>query len=185
MENENGIKFIDKMYKDLYLSDKVRHASNITDNKYERIEKYLNRLENVHRDIINNDKISLIKRYYYNNYIIKKENITDKYFEHLNKIALDRGFGHDAYTENDKKIEIEKIINEQRESLNRWLDYFFSSDTEMYPVWFKYYVFQSIVKMGTYDKANNRYNRRKDDTISNFPDINREAFLILIMNDMI
>lgn len=33
-----------------------------------------------------------------------------------------------------------------------WLDYLFSKDTDMYPTWFKYYVFQGMLKLGYFDK---------------------------------
>ena len=44
------------------------------------------------------------------------------------------------------------IINEQKASLDMWLDYLISKDTDMYPTWFKYYVFQGMLKLGYFDK---------------------------------
>ena len=47
---------------------------------------------------------------------------------------------------------INSIILEQKKSLDRWIKYFISEDTNCYPMWFKYYVFQNIVKIGFFEK---------------------------------
>mgnify|MGYP005960827243 CR=1 FL=1 len=62
--------------------------------------------------------------------------------------------------EKTKKQEIEHIINEQKKSLDMWLDYLFSKDTDMYPTWFKYYVFQGMLKLGYFDKEKNKAGKR-------------------------
>ena len=170
-----GEEFLERIYKDIYLEDKVVKSSSLSDGKYEKIRKYLERLERVHDKVTKKDKLSLLKRFYYDKYVIKEENITDDYFNHLENIALERGFGHVNYSEEEKMLEKEKIIKEQKTSLDNWIDYFVSDDSKQYPIWFKYYVFNSVVKLGSYDKEKDRYNKRTDKTISNFPDLNREA----------
>ncbi|MBQ4263527.1 MAG: hypothetical protein IJB83_04740, partial [Bacilli bacterium] len=84
MNNEkNVIAFIDKLYKNLYLDEKVIHHG--TGNKYdkfENIDAYLSRLESVH------DKVSetgrhkeYLKKLYYDRYVIKEEDIPNSYYE--------------------------------------------------------------------------------------------------------
>ena len=182
--NYQGEKFLDKAYKDLHLSEIVMHTANKSDDKYQKIEKYMKRLEDVTKRVSEHDKINLIKMYYYKKYVIKEQNVPESYFRKQEKIALDRGYGHVKYDEKTKKQEIEHIINEQKASLDTWLDYFFSKDTDMYPTWFKYYVFQGMLKLGYFDKEKNSYTKRTESTVKPFIELNREA-LSLIYSELI
>ena len=184
MNNYQGERFLDKVYKDLHLSEIVMHTANKSDDKYQKIEKYMQRLEDVTKRASEHNKISLIKRYYYKKYVIKEQNVPESYFRKQEKIALDRGYGHVKYDEKTKKQEIEHIINEQKSSLDTWLDYFFSKDTDMYPTWFKYYVFQGMLKLGYFDKEKNSYTKRTESTVKPFIELNREA-LSLIYSELI
>ena len=184
MNNYQGEKFLDKVYKDLHLSEIVMHTANKSDDKYQKIEKYMKRLEDVTKRVSERDKISLIKMYYYKKYVIKEQNVPESYFKSQEKIALDRGYGHVKYDEKTKKQEIEHIINEQKASLDMWLDYLISKDTDMYPTWFKYYVFQGMLKLGYFDKEKNSYTKRTESTVKPFIELNREA-LSLIYSELI
>lgn len=184
MNNYQEEKFLDKVYKDLHLSEIVVHTANKSDDKYQKIEKYMQRLEDVTKRASEHNKISLIKMYYYKKYVIKEQNVPESYFRKQEKIALDRGYGHVKYDEKTKKQEIEHIINEQKASLDTWLDYFFSKDTDMYPTWFKYYVFQGMLKLGFFDKEKNSYTKRTESTVKPFIELNREA-LSLIYSELV
>ncbi len=184
MNNYQGEKFLDKIYKDLHLSEIVMHTANKSDDKYQKIEKYMKRLEDVTKRASEHDKINLIKMYYYKKYVIKEQNVPESYFKSQEKIALDRGYGHVKYDEKTKKQEIEHIINEQKASLDTWLDYLFSKDTDMYPTWFKYYVFQGMLKLGFFDKEKNSYTKRTESTVNPFIELNREA-LSLIYSELV
>ncbi len=184
MNNYQGEKFLDKVYKDLHLSGIVMHTANKSDDKYQKIEKYMQRLEDVTKRVFERDKINLIKMYYYKKYVIKEQNVPESHFKKLEKIALDRGYGHVKYDEQDKEQEIEHIINEQKASLDMWLDYLISRDTNMYPTWFKYYVFQGMLKLGYFDKEKNSYTKRTESTVKPFIELNREA-LSLIYSELI
>ena len=184
MNNYQGEKFLDKVYKDLHLSEIVMHTANKSDDKYQKIEKYMKRLEDVTKRASEHDKINLIKMYYYKKYVIKEQNVPESYFKSQEKIALDRGYGHVKYDEKTKKQEIEHIIKEQKASLDMWLDYLFSEDTDMYPTWFKYYVFQGMLKLGYFDKEKNSYTKRTESTVKPFIELNREA-LSLIYSELI
>ena len=184
MNNYQGEKFLDKVYRDLHLSEIVMHTANKSDDKYQKIEKYMKRLEDVTKRASEHNKISLIKMYYYKKYVIKEQNVPESYFRKQEKIALDRGYGHVKYDEQNKEQEIEHIINEQKASLDMWLDYLISKDTDMYPTWFKYYVFQGMLKLGYFDKEKNSYTKRTESTVKPFIELNREA-LSLIYSELV
>ena len=178
MNNEkNVIAFIDKLYKNLYLDEKVIHHG--TGNKYdkfENIDAYLSRLESVH------DKVSetgrhkeYLKKLYYDRYVIKEEDIPNSYYERQKQIALERGFGHVEISDEEKRLLGEEVINNQKRSMDVWLDYFMSNDSSVYPFWAKYWAFQGMLQMGLYNKETKEFGRRTKDTVSPFVDLNREA----------
>lgn len=115
---------------------------------------------------------------YYKKYIIKSENIPESYFEKQKEIALERGFGHIDIDDHMRDSMIIDIINDQKKSLDVWLDYLINKES-IYPEWFKYYVFQGMIKLGTYDKETETFNRRTDKTINKFIDLNREALSLV------
>ena len=144
----NGEKFLDKLYQNLYMSDEVQHTKENSDNRAEAIRKYLERLERVHKKADTETKKELLESMYYNKYVIKEENISNRY---------------------DK----EAIINGQKKSLKIWLDYL-SNETANYPVWAKYWAFQGMLKMGSYDEAKGAYLKRDKKTMSPFVSANPE-----------
>ena len=185
MKKYTGEEFINKIYKDLHNSNVVMHTSSKSDNKNEKVEKYFDRLERITKNVYDGNRrtrendINLLKKLYYDKYVIKKDDIPDSYFKMNERIALERGYGHLTYTDRLKEEEISKIIKEQEESLDRWIDYFSSMDTNMYPTWFKYYAFQGMLNLGIYDKEKNEYTRRTKSTVHPFIDVNREALSVV------
>ena len=176
-------QFIDRIYKDLYKDTTVEKSSNKNDSKYETIKKYLERLENIDKKVRTSkyNGMDLLKKLYYDKYIVKEENIPESYFENQKKIALDRGYGHIEITDNERKQMIENIINDQKKSLDIWLDYLNSEDS-IYPEWFKYYVFQGMVRLGSYNKETCTFNKRTKNTVNIFIELNREALALIYDN---
>ncbi len=178
MEN-SGIEFLNKIYKDLHLKEEVMHTAKPSDDKNKKVERYIDRIENVTKKAVDKNKLSLLKKYYYDKYVIKKENVPDSYFRLEERIALERGYGHIKYNEQLKNQAIETIIKEQEDSIDRWLEYFTSEETSYYPTWFKYYTFQGMLKLGEYDKEKGEYTKRTSSTTKPFIEINREAVAML------
>ena len=148
MDDYKGIDFLDKLYKNLYTSDEVQHTKENNDKRRETLQKYMDRLEKVHKKADTDTKKELIESLYYDKYVIKKENIND---------AENR----------------ELIINGQKKSLKMWLDYL-SDENTIYPTWAKYWAFQGMLKMGTYDDIKGIYTKRNSKTISPFVECNPE-----------
>ena len=184
MDNE-GYDFLNKIYQNLHLSDEVMHTASPSDTKNEKIAKYMERLERLHRKAFDETRasrdhdIAMLKGLYYRKYVIKRENIPETYFELQKKIALERGMGHLEYTEEAKTEEIERIIQEQKESLDKWIEYFASPDTDVYPTWYKYYAFQGMLKLGAFDKSKDSFSRRTASTVKSFIELDREALAFI------
>ena len=70
---------------------------------------------------VNGEK--LLKCFYYDLYVIKPENIPDAYFQNQVRLARERGYGNIELTEEDKRRMTEEVIDDQRKSLDKWIEY--------------------------------------------------------------
>ena len=148
MKDYAGIEFLDKLYQNLYMSDEVQHTKENKDNRKEAIQKYIDRLERIHKKANTETKKELLYSLYYDKYVIKEEDIP---------------YGMDK----------DVIINGQKKSLGLWLEYL-SNETADYPAWAKYWAFQGMLKMGSYDESKEVYLKRNKKTIAPFVSANPE-----------
>jgi hypothetical protein len=142
----------------------------------ERIEAYMDRLENV---FLNPDEkkrernLEMFRDKIYDAFIIKKENFPESYFELQKRIARERGQAVEEIPENVREQMMDVAIEDQRASLDAWMEYL-TSDDAMYPAWFKYFVWKNITKLSQFDKERGEFKKRTDSTVAPYPDIYRE-----------
>lgn len=178
MEAELAIRMIDKIYKDLYKSEEVLHNNKNVYNKFGNIKSYINRLERIHNKVKNNDNFrKVLKNYYYAKYVIKPENIKESCYKYMKEAFYKQG---KLFIEYDADLSIREIISNQKNSLDVWLDYFLSDDSDYIPMWEKFWPFQGMVKLGTFDKTSGRFNKRDKYNTSEFVDLNREVLALSI-----
>ena len=180
----NYDKFIGKLYDILLESDIISYEDKPKDlkGKKERLEKYLDKLDRVQSKAISKDEhIDTIKKLYYDKYIIKKENIPDGYFKSLEKRYLDEGHGHhnlvNPENETDRELKqqhINVIIREQKDSLDAWLNYFLSKDSDYLPMWAKVWAFQGMLGIGNLNKEKDGYGRRSNTAVNPFVSLDSE-----------
>lgn len=156
MGNYEGEKLLDRIYKDLYNSKSVQHTRENRDQREESIRRYMNRLERVHSKANTEHKRNLIKKLYFDKYVISEEKIPS--------------FA-------DKDI----IIAAQKKSLSRWIDYL-TDENARYPMWAKYWAFQGMLRMGSYDSLKGVYTKRSAKTTAPFLDMNPELAAQCINN---
>ena len=172
------LDMISKVYTNLHNSDRVLRASNVSDKKRERLLKYFERLEELHNKVsktksVNGEK--LLKSFYYDLYVIKPENIPDAYFQNQVRLARERGYGNIELTEEDKRRMTEEVIDDQRKSLDKWIEYFlYDEESKSYGMWEKYWVFQGLQSLGKYDKETGKFSKRDKSTVYPFPLVERE-----------
>ena len=181
MNNEmrNGwIDIISKMYKDLHNSERVMHVSKESDKKRERLLNYFNRLEEIHKRVAeskNKSDEKLLKSFYYDLYVIKPEDIPESYFQNQVKLARERGYGNIELTNEDKKRMTDQVIEDQKHSLDKWIEYFlYDEESKSYEMWEKYWVFQGLQSLGKYDKETYKFSKRDKTTVYPFPPVERE-----------
>ena len=172
------LDMISKVYTNLHNSDRVLRASNVSDKKRERLLKYFERLEELHNRVsetrsVNGEK--LLKSFYYDLYVIKPENIPDAYFQNQVRLARERGYGNIKLTEEDKRRMTEEVIDDQKKSLDKWIEYFlYDEESKSYGMWEKYWVFQGLQNLGKYDKETGKFSKRDKSTVYPFPPVERE-----------
>ena len=191
-EIRNGwIDIISKMYKDLHNSKRVMHVSKNSDKKRERILNYFYRLEEIHNRVSeskNKSDEKLLKSFYYDLYVIKPENIPESYFQNQVKLARERGYGNIELTNEDRRRMADEVIEDQKRSLDKWIEYFlYDEDSKAYAMWEKYWVFQGLQSLGKYDKKTLKFSKRDETTVYPFPPVEREYIFttLRLMEDYI
>ena len=177
MKSKEILRFIDRLYRDLYLHEEVlHHSSGDKTDKFRNISEYLNMMGDMHeRASLTENRREMLKRLYHQRYVIKAEDVPGSYYGMQERIALERGFGHVKMTD-DEKAEVQReVIENQTKSLDAWLDYFLSEDSNAYPFWVKYWAFQGMLTLGSFDKKRGQFNKRTRQTVAPFVDLNREA----------
>ena len=172
-------------YPDLQQSEEVQDAvekeerltgEDIPNSPNERIDAYMDRLENV---FLNEDErvrernIAMLRPAIYEAFLTKRENVPESYFELQQRVARERGQPIEEIPPAVREQMIDTAILDQKASLDQWIDYL-SSDDAVYPPWFKYFVFRNITKLSQFDKELGKFKTRTDSTIAPFPDIYRE-----------
>jgi hypothetical protein len=141
-----------------------------------RIDAYMDRLEKI---FLNPDErkrernLEMFRDKIYDALIIKRENFPDSYFELQKRIARERGQVVEEIPDNVREQMMDVAIEDQKHSLDAWIGYL-TSDDAVYPAWFKYYVWNQIIKLSQFDKERGEFKKRTDSTVAPFPDIYRE-----------
>lgn len=142
----------------------------------ERIDAYMDRLENI---FLNPDEktrernLEMFRDKIYDALIIKKENFPESYFELQQRIARERGQAVEEIPENVREQMMDVAIEDQKHSLDAWIDYL-TSDDAVYPAWFKYYAWTQVTKLSQFDKERGEFKKRTSTTVAPYPDIYRE-----------
>ena len=173
MKYQNGEDFLNHLNKNMHNEDIVMHTASKSDTPEEKIKKYMERLEKSHNKAKDNKhKMNILKQFYYNKYVIKT--LPESYINLQKKIAHEQGYGNIDITKEMKQEMLFQIQTEQKNSLNRWIEYFCSDDA-MYPMWFKNYAFEGMLKLGVFDKETKEFQKRTKNTSTPYIDLNREV----------
>lgn len=141
-----------------------------------RIEAYMDRLEKV---FLNPDakvrkrNLELVRDAIYDTLIIKRENFPESYFDLQKRVARERGEHIEEIPQHVREQMIETAREDQKASLDAWMEYL-TSDDAVYPAWFKWYAWTQVTKLSQFDKERGEFKRRTDSTVAPFPDIYRE-----------
>ena len=153
--------------------------------------------------------LEAIKRILHRDNIIDADTATDQYIKRQKRIAREQGHGEldvpqslqqkiqeaakrvisgeraedvlRSFPNEQKQLveEIAALVEEQKISLDQWVDYLASSDAT-YPDWLKYWAIRNVLGLAKYDKDKKVFPKRTDITANPFPDLNREALAYVL-----
>jgi hypothetical protein len=147
-----------------------------------RIGNYLNRFHEITDRTDPKDRehgMEAAKKWLYQRYVIKPDEIPESYFENQRRMARELGHGDINIPREARDQLTEVIIADQRSSLDLWVDYLSSSDAP-YSDGLKYYTLRSVLGMGEYDKEKGAFTQRSKGTVKPYPDLNREALAYVL-----
>ena len=173
MKYNNGEDFLNKLYREMHISNEVMHKAGPSDTPEEKIRKYISRLEHAH-ELTRKSKhsLELLKKFYYDKYLIKE--LPESYINLQKKIAREEGYGDISVSDEMKEKMLNQVREDQKSTLDLWIDYFMSEDA-MYPTWFKVYAFKGMLGLSTFDKEKQEFGKRTAKTTAPFIDLNMEA----------
>lgn len=130
--------------------------------------------------------IEALKQILHKEHIIKPVAIPESIFLLEQRIARELGHGEIEITAELRQRKTNEVINAQKQSLDRWIDYLASEDAR-YPDWTKYWTMRSILGMGKIKKEQDstgketvKFLKRTKDTAAAFPPLNPRALAMTI-----
>ncbi len=184
-----GEQFLHQKDSKLHTSKAVEHEKQRKEIKGEetsqkpadKLADFMAVLEHTHTAHRDDPRVAeRIKASYHKEHIIEAENIPESYFANQQRLAREQGHGDIEITDQMKEQLSEVIIADQKSTLDKWLDYFTSEDSDSYPMWAKYWAFTNMTKLSTFDKEKHSFSKRDKGTVAPFPDLNREALAYVI-----
>ena len=173
MKYNNGEDFLNKLYREMHMSNEVIHKAGPSDTPEEKIRKYISRLEHVHELSRKSEhSLELLKKFYYDKYLIKE--LPESYINLQKEIAREEGYGDISVSNEMTEKMLNQVREDQKSTLDLWIDYFMSEDA-MYPTWFKVYAFKGMLGLSTFDKEKQEFGKRTAKTTAPFIDLNMEA----------
>lgn len=147
----------------------------------EKIDQWFHYLDlSVRKAKMNPQIEEVLRQQIYDLFLIKKENFPESHFEREVRLQRERGLG----TENLEYVRrvrmVEHVIQDQKKSLDDWINYLFLGDMAMYPMWLKYWMLKGIKDLSKYDATTGKFGHREKDTTTPFPELNREALAYVV-----
>lgn len=149
------------------------NGESILDKAGDRMATYLKFMADTAKDgILTGDPESVSRQI--DAHVIQAKDVPESYFALQRRIAREQGHSDIEITQDMKRQLIEAAQADQRGSLDKWVEYL-GGDDGSYPDWFKRYTWDSVTKLGAYDKEKAKFDRRDTSTVAPYPELNREA----------
>ena len=194
MENPNFLKQKYNLHASLEVEQaakrkEARTGEKVSQKPEARIQNYLDRLKELtdREDPSARERgIETLKRALYIRHVIRPKNVPESAYLLEQRIAREQGYGDVPITEEFKKRKTQQIIDDQRHSLDIWVDYLTLEDAD-YPDWAKYWALRSVLEMGKLEKKEDEegkevayFKKRRKDTIASFAPRNPRALAMTI-----
>jgi len=142
----------------------------------DRVQTWINYLTRfIERSQRSPRSLEVLKNSIHEKYVIKPEAVPQSYFDFQVRLAREQGHGDTQIRPEQKQVLIDTLIKDQKGSIDPWVDYLVSSDTNTYPVWLKYWMFSGMTRLSKFDPETGVFGRRDTGTVAPFAELNREA----------
>lgn len=142
----------------------------------EQIASWIDTVESIHTKHLDDEAtMQRIKDVYHDRYVIKEEDFPESYFTNNERRAREQGYGDIHYTDDIKEEEIRIIQKNQRDSLDVWINYLTSEDSQYLPAWTKHWAFNGMLQLGRFNKETGAFEPRYKDTVAPFIELNPGA----------
>ncbi len=147
----------------------------------EKLNEWLNNMSRIseYAQVSSNSR-EKIKTILYEQYVIKPQDMPESYYNLQMRIAYERGEGSNPLTVQQKEKLAAIVIADQKQSLESWIEYFVSKDTNMYPMWLKYWLFSGMTKLSKYDPNTGQFGNRDNQTVTPFAELNHEVLGLVV-----
>lgn len=109
-------------------------------------------------------------------FVIKKSEIPEAYYDLQVRIYRDTGRGELKLTPQNREYLAEIVVADQKSSLKAWIDIMFlSPEFNHYPMWSKVWAFQGMTKLGKYDFETGIFATRGKGQTAPFPTVDKVA----------
>jgi hypothetical protein len=164
----------------------------VPQNPEARIQTYLNRFT----DILNRSEpdktrgINALKKLLTDKFVVRVEDVPESAWSARMRVAHSRGEAGDWQQLNKSEISAQKekflarVREDQKNSLEAWIDYLSSDKSAYLPDYLKYWVFQGVLRLEQYEKGDKdknstgRFPERstgRQRSIKSFPEINERG----------
>lgn len=109
--------------------------------------------------------------------VITPEDIPERYYQTQAEILRDNGQGgFDLNNEKTRGAEVEAVRDAQGTGLESWSTLL---QQDKYPTWFKFYAWDGMSRLSTFNYDKGAYNKRSSGTTAPYPRVNGEALDII------
>lgn len=187
--SESGEQFLHQKDPKLHTTIPVKHESArkkmvdepVSLRPADKIADFLKVIERTHTGHRDDPRVlERIRNFYHQQHVIKPADVPESYFDNQRRLAREQGHGDIEITPDIRHQATEVIISDQKSTLDTWLNYFTSPDSDSIPMWAKYWAFTGMLKLSTFDKQSHSFAVRDKNTVAPFPDLNREALAYVI-----
>lgn len=183
MTQETGSQFIHERTPQFHASTEVESVvgylrvggENIPNSPADKISAYLGFLasaDHVNDGVLTGDQSSIDRQI--DTHVIDYDDVPQGYFDLQQRIAREQGHGDIDITPQMKDQLVEAVQADQHAGLSKWVEYLGGEDGG-YPNWFKHYAWNSMTKLGSFDKEKQAFQKRSRGTTAAYPELNREA----------
>jgi hypothetical protein len=142
----------------------------------EKLDMWFAQLEKVVSKAARSDSArAQVKSIIYKQYAMKVSEIPESHYLQQAQIARNRGQGNVHLNETQRLELAQTVVKDQQRSLDGWVEYLVSKDTQVYPMWLKYWMFTGMTKLSKFDGETGTFGSRSKETVAPFIEVNHEA----------